>query len=268
LSKLSNASAVLRLFSPGRLDVSVTTVSQLLDMPKSSASRLLKAMLEEGFLARVEGSAKYKVGNLLFEVARLYRLNSSLIGAADEALSAVCRATGHTGYISILDGSDVLVIRAHQGSHALRVFTPLGQRAPAFATSTGRALLARLNDADARTLCADNFVPPSPNAPQSIDHLVELLARVRECGWSEAIDEAIPGVGSISTAVVDAESGERLSMCISFPSSTTSQSERNRIVTQLVAAARQVGAKFDDGFHSQHEFARLSSGSAAALRTR
>jgi IclR family transcriptional regulator, KDG regulon repressor len=261
---LSNASAVLRLFSPERLDVSVTIVSQLLGMPKSSASRLLKAMLREGLLARVEGSAKYKVGNLLFEVARLYRLNSSLIGAADDALSAVCRATGHTGYISILDGSDVLVIRAHQGSHALRVFTPLGQRAPAFATSTGRALLARLSDDAAQALCAENLTPPSPNTPQSIDDLLALLAEVRVRGWAEAIDEAIPGVGSISTAVVDVETGERLSMCISFPSSMISQSERNRIVTLLVAAARQVGAKFDDSFHSQLEFVRLSGGSAAA----
>ncbi len=107
-------------------------------------------------------------------------------------------------------------------------------------------------------------MPPSPNAPQSIDDLLALLAGVRECGWAEAIEEAIPGVGSISIAVVDAESGERLSICISFPSSTTSQSERNRIVTLLMAAARQVGAKFDDGFHSQREFATLSGGSAAA----
>lgn len=233
-------------------------------MPKSSASRLLKAMLREGLLSRVESSAKYKVGNLLFEVARLYRLNSSLIGAADEALSAVCRATGHTGYISILDGSDVLVIRMHQGSHALRVFTPLGQRAPAFATSTGRALLARLGDGDVRALYAEGFVPPSPNAPQSIDDLIALLAEVRSRGWAEAFDEAIPGVGSISTAVVDGEAGERLSMCISFPSSTILPAERSRIVTLLVAAARQVGAKFDDSFHSQLEFVRLSGGSAAA----
>lgn len=233
-------------------------------MPKSSASRLLKAMLREGLLSRVESSTKYKVGNLLFEVARLYRLNSSLIGAADEALSAVCRATGHTGYISILDGSDVLVIRMHQGSHALRVFTPLGQRAPAFATSTGRALLARLTDTEVREIYAEKFVPPSPNAPQMIDDLLTLLADVRLRGWSEAFDEAIPGVGSVSTAVVDGEAGERLSMCISFPSSTISQAEKNRIVTLLVAAARQVGAKFDDSFHSHLEFVRLSGGSAAA----
>lgn len=233
-------------------------------MPKSSASRLLKAMLREGLLSRVEGSAKYKVGNLLFEVASLYRLNSSLIGAADEALSAVCRATGHTGYISILDGSDVLVIRMHQGSHALRVFTPLGQRAPAFATSTGRALLARVSDADVRALHSEQFIPPSPNSPQSIDDLIALLAEVRQRGWAEAFDEAIPGVGSISTAVSDAEAGERLSMCISFPSSTISQAEKNRIATLLVVAARQVGAKFDDSFHGQFEFVRLSGGSTAA----
>jgi IclR family KDG regulon transcriptional repressor len=78
----------------------------MLGIPKSSASRLLKAMLQEGLLARHENSPRYKVGNLLFEVSQLYRLNSSLIELTDDVLKAICRETGHTGYLSILDGTD------------------------------------------------------------------------------------------------------------------------------------------------------------------
>ena len=131
MSTLGNAASILRLFTPDRLEISVTDVEDAC-IPKSSASRLLKAMLQEGLLARHENSPRYKVGNLLFEVSQLYRLNSSLIELTDDVLKAICRETGHTGYLSILDGTDVLVIRMHQGLHALRVFTPLGQRAPAF----------------------------------------------------------------------------------------------------------------------------------------
>ena len=128
MSTLGNVAAILRLFAPERLEISVTEVSRMLGVPKSSASRLMKAMMQAGILARHEGSPRYKVGNLLFEVAQLYRLNSSLIEQADEVLKAICRETGHTGYVSILDGTDVLVIRMHQGSHPLRVFTPLAAR--------------------------------------------------------------------------------------------------------------------------------------------
>jgi IclR family KDG regulon transcriptional repressor len=250
LSTLGNAASILRLFTPDRLEISVTDVSKILGLPKSSASRLLKAMLQEGLLARHENSPRYKVGNLLFEVSQLYRLNSSLIELVDDVLKAICRETGHTGYLSILDGADVLVIRMHQGSHALRVFTPLGQRAPAFATANGRTLMSRLSDEEVRAIHAEGLGAPSPNSPQSIDELVSALAEVRRRGWEEADDEAIPGVGSISVSVADPKSSESIGFCISYSASNIGTEEKNRIIALLTSAAQRIALRFGDSFFS------------------
>ena len=46
-------------------------------------------MLQEGLLSRSENPPRYKVGNLLFEISRLYRLNSSLIDVVDEAVKSI-----------------------------------------------------------------------------------------------------------------------------------------------------------------------------------
>ena len=197
-------------------------------------------MLQEGLLARHENSPRYKVGNLLFEVSQLYRLNSSLIELTDDVLKAICRETGHTGYLSILDGADVLVIRMHQGSHALRVFTPLGQRAPAFATANGRTLLARLSDDEVRAIHSDGLGVPSPNSPQGIDELLAALVEVRRKGWEEADDEAIPGVGSISVSVADPKLRESIGFCISYSASNIGTEEKNRIIALLTAAAHRI----------------------------
>ena len=238
------------MFAPDRLEISVTDVCLHLGMPKSTASRLLKAMREQGLLSRSENSTRYKVGNLLFEIARLYRLSSPLIEVVDEAVKALCRETGHTGYISILDGADVLVIRMHQGSHALRVFTPLGHRAAAFATANGRALLARLPDERVLALHAEGIVAPSPSAPQDIDSLLAALGRVRRQGWEEASDEAIPGVGSVAASVTDTETGETLAFCLSFPDSNVPTSDREQIAALVTAAARRIASRFGDPFFS------------------
>lgn len=252
MGTLSSVCAILRLFNAERLEISVTNVSSLLGMPKSSASRLLKSMLNEGLVSRMENSPRYKVGNLLFEISRLYRLNSSLIDVADGALKSICAETGHTGYISVLDGADVLVIRMHQGTHALRVFTPLGQRAPAFAAANGRTLLARLPEARVRALHIEGLVPVSPNSPQTLDDLLASLDDVRRCGWAEANDEAISGVGSISASVADPESGEALGMCISYPASNIATAEQERIISLLTAAARRIALRFDDPFFARY----------------
>lgn len=251
MSTLLNASSILRLFAPDRLEISVTDVSNLLGMPKSSVSRLLKAMLEAGLVTRMENSPRYKVGNLLFEISRLYRLSSSLIDTADDALKEICQQTGHTGYISVLDGADVLVIRMLQGSHALRVFTPLGQRVPAFAAANGRTLLARLSDDRVREEHVDGIAASSPNSPQSIDDLLAALDLVRRRGWAEANDEAISGVGSLSVSVADPETGEAIGLCISYPASNITPEEKSRITALLTTAARRIASRFDDPFFTR-----------------
>ena len=241
----------------------MTDVSRLLGMPKSSASRLLKAMREAGLVANVGSTPRYRVGHLLFEVARLHRVNSTLVGLTDQYLGAICRETGHTGYVSILDGPDVLVIRHHPGTQALRVVTPLGSRAPAFATSTGRALLARLGGEEVGALYEKPLVPPSPNAPQTLAELLSALEEVRRRGWCEAVDEAIPGVGSIAVSVADAENAETLSFCLSYSASQVPAAQRRRMIAMLTAAARDIGAKLDDLFWLRPELATAAAAYSA-----
>ena len=208
----------------------------------------MKSMRQEGLLSNVGATPRYRVGHLFFEIARQHRQNSTLIGLVDEALGAICRETGHTGYLSILDGNDVLVIRLHPGTHALRVVTPLGHRAPAFATATGRALLARLDDEEVRARHATPLLPPSSNSPQSIEQLLSALEDVRRRGWSEAIGEAIPGVGSIAVSINDPENSATLSFCLSYSASMVSDAERRRLIALLTGAARHIARKIDDPF--------------------
>jgi DNA-binding IclR family transcriptional regulator len=247
VNALANCAAVLRHFSADRRQLSVTEAAAMLGMPKSSASRLLKAMKEAGLLRHVAGTPRYEIGNLLFEVARLHRSSSDLTEMADQELRVLTRETGHTGYVSILDRTDVMAIRVHRGSHALQVVTPIGQRAPAFATANGRALLARLTDAEVRALHRGGLNPPSANAPQSVKALLAALGEIRQSGHVTAIDEAVPGVGSIAVSVGDAERQEALGFCLSFPAGVPLR-ERRRIRGLLVAAARRIAVQLDDPF--------------------
>ncbi len=193
MNSVDNVARVLRLFTPDRSVLSVTEVAQL-DLPKSSSSRLLKAMAETGLLAATGQGAGYSVGNLIFETSRRHRAHSTLSVIADEALAQIVKATGHTGYIAMLDRTEVLGLRMRPGSKPLRVVTSPGDRLPAFCSSTGRAMLARLEDEAVRAFYPAPWQPPSPNAPQTIDDLLTALATVREKGWSQATDEILPGV--------------------------------------------------------------------------
>lgn len=258
MNAIGNVANVLRLFTPERSALSVTEVALLLSLPKSSTSRLLKAMAEAGLLAN-SSSAGYSVGNLIFETSRRHRVNSTLSVIADEVLARITKATGHTGYIAILDGTDVLGLRMRPGSKPLRVVTAPGDRLPAFCSSTGRALLARLDDEAVRALYPVPLEPPSPNAPQTIDDLVAALAVVREKGWSQATDESLPGVESLAVCVEDRENGERVAICISYSAAMISANEKSRIITLLMRAGCEIGLKFDDEYWAAPRFAAFAA---------
>jgi IclR family transcriptional regulator, KDG regulon repressor len=259
MNSVGNVARVLRLFTPDRSVLSVTEVAQLLGLPKSSSSRLLKAMAETGLLAATEQPAGYCVGNLIFETSRRHRAHSTLSVAADEALARIAKTTGHTGYVAILDGTDVLGLRMRPGSKPLRVVTSPGDRLPAFCSSTGRAMLARFGDDAVRALYPAPLQPPSPNAPQTVDDLLTALALVRDKGWSQATDESLPGVESIAVCVEDRESTEQVSICISYSAAMISANEKQRIVTLLMRAGCEVGMKFDDEYWAAPRFAAFSA---------
>jgi len=259
MGAVGNVGRVLRLFTPERSLLSVTEVAQLLGLPKSSTSRLLKAMSSAGLLALADRSSGYCVGNLIFETSRRHRAHSTLSVHADEVLARIAKSTGHTGYVAIRDGTDILGLRMRPGSRPLRVVTSPGDRLPAFCSSSGRALLARLDDEAVRTLHTAPLQPPSPNAPQTMDDLLAALAAVREKGWAQATDESLPGVESLAVCVHDRESGESVAICISYSAAMISANEKSRIVTLLMRAGCEVGMKFDDEYWTAPRFAAFSA---------
>lgn len=246
MSILSAAADVLRLFSVTRSELTVTEVSQVLDLPKSNVSRLLRAMRDAGFLETVGDSKRYRPGLLLHQTGHIYRFATSLIDRADAVVARVADEIGHTGYISMRRGNDVVGITFHPGRNVLRVVSTIGDRIAAFASSTGRALLARLPDAEVAALYPRGFTPPSATAPQSLNDLMARIAEVRRSGFAESHDEAVRGVGAISVAVGDPVTGDEAALCISYPASTVTREERRRIIAALGAGAAEIASLTGD----------------------
>ncbi|MBO1074861.1 IclR family transcriptional regulator [Roseomonas marmotae] len=246
MATLANAADVLRCFTPERLELTLTDVVALLGTPKSSTSRLLRAMRDAGFLEMAPGSRRYRPGIMIFELGTTYRRASTLLARADEAVGRLSRRFGHTGYVSVLDGADVVGVAHHEGSSTLRVGTPIGRRLAAFSSSTGRSLLARRGDAEVRALHPEPLRPASPHSPRDMNALLALLAEVRHQGYAISLEEANPGVGGLAVAVGERATGEEVSLNLVYPVATVSVSERQAMLHALLAEATEIATLVDD----------------------
>jgi len=249
MSALPDAVAILKSFSAQEGAFSHTALVRKTGLPKSTVSRLLKVMKDEGLLSYDEETRTYRPGILLFQVGQLYRRHSGLLPLIERNLVQFAATIGHTVYIAMRDGAEQIVLRTVPGKNPLRVITAVGERSPAHATSNGRALLARLPLPVLRDIFPDGSLPVvSQNTPRTLDELLPRLARIRHGGISEAGNETLAGVSSLGIAIADPETRESYGIAVSFSSLATPPEEILHIRRALFALGKEVGSNVGDEF--------------------
>jgi DNA-binding IclR family transcriptional regulator len=240
MASLENAAIILRLINSLNRKVTVTDLVEHAAMPKSSASRLLAQMKDHGLLDRDDSTRAYGPSVMFLELSRLVRA-TSLSTRMQEALKRLSARSGHTGYISVLDGRDVLVLHVQPGSQPLRLTTFPGHRTPCWGTSTGRALLALDSDEAVMARLGHDLPYVCERVPATMDDLLARLAQVRQVRHAVAVNESIPGVASVSCAISDPSTRERLALCLSFPAAEAQAGTIDELASELLAEASSLG---------------------------
>ncbi|MCZ4059139.1 IclR family transcriptional regulator [Pantoea sp. LMR881] len=248
MTTLENAAAVLKLFqrkgiTQGHVGLTFTEVVEALTLPKSTVSRLLATMENQGLLERDAESRCFHIGRVLLAAVGHY-LSAPLVDSVSPAMVRLAANTGCMGYVSKLDGREVLVMRMFHGRHFTQLVTPPGSRMPATATSTGRALLALLSDEDVKARYQDVWQTVSPNSPQNVEALCGELAAIRQQGWSLARNETLGGISSLSVVVHNKHHGESVALCLSFLSQDAEPGYPPAILEALRATATEMAEKY------------------------
>jgi DNA-binding IclR family transcriptional regulator len=245
MTTLSNALRVLSLMSPGSPRLRVSEAARLLDLPKSSVSRLLKELTEGGFLERDEDRG-FRVGPELFRLGVLYRMRLPAEVRVDEELQKLVHRHGATAYVGVLSGSDLVVLRRHEGSSPVRFIQEPGSTIPAYATAVGRALLARLSDKDLTAALPRRLTCEGREVDMTREELLRELETVRRQGYAE-FDDRLLGVGALGVAI-QIVPGRDLGFALCFTRDSLVDAERHAIACELRDIARSIGVLCDDPF--------------------
>src|SRR5690606_20702863 len=106
--------------------------------------------------------------------------------------------------LTVLDGVGVVYVLRFQSHHVVSVNLKVGSRLPAYCTAPGRAMLAWLPSQEARRiLTASRRKKQTDYTETDPKRLMEILANVREQGYSLNNQEAFVGDISIAAPVRD-----------------------------------------------------------------
>lgn len=206
LSTVSNAARVLKAFRDGEGELGVSELSRRLGLGKSNIHRVLTTLVAEGLLVHEPNTRTYRLSLVLCELGEAAKANVNLHTAATPILEELRNTTGETVQVAVLDGTAVVYVERLESSHTLRLFTQIGRRMPAHATSTGKLLLAFLPDEEREAFFTDGptLEARTPYTITDHDALREELQRIRQRGWSENAQESEVGVASVGFPIRDA----------------------------------------------------------------
>jgi IclR family pca regulon transcriptional regulator len=223
--------------------IAMSTIVAKLGWTKPAVYRLLRTLESAGGLRRVDGKL-YVLGPKLITIGQAALRATGILDVAHPHMVALHDLTGETVVLTTLDDDEVLIIDRIETAQRLMPRYHVGERLPAYCTSTGQVLLSGLGDDEVRDrLSQEEFAPRGPRALASLDDLLLRLTTVRGRGYALNDEELTAGHRSIAAPVRDHTGATVGALSVSVPTVRISVAEISKVaVDSLIPTAEAISA--------------------------
>ena len=221
--------------APGPMQLSDLT--RELTVPKSTIHRICAVLVERGWAVRGDEGG-YSLG---IRALRLGSRSNDLPMVTAFRTVAAEFLTRHDEMLAlaVLDGEESLFIAIEETSQPVRLVTHIGSKTPAFASASGRVILAMLPPAaDRRTLRRAAARHADGTAAERRARAADLPGEVRQRGYAENMEETAIGLYAASVPVTNAAGMTLAALTTCIPTSRMTEERRGAMLDDLRAQGR------------------------------
>jgi len=248
VQSIRRAFAVLRALADGPLGVSDVAVAS--HIPKSTAARLLSALVAEGAVEQVPGERRYRLGPDLLSIASGLGETWDIVAIARPALVDLAAEMGEPAGVSIRDGWTVQYVDQVEppNPNPVQIRDWTGTRIPLHAVSSGQVFLAQLPAPVFARYLAEPLEAFTPRTLTAAPSLMERLREIRRDGHAWVRDEYAVGISSVAAPIADARAEIVAAVHVHGPSYRfPAPGQEDRIAGAVRAAAARIGARLRAG---------------------
>lgn len=216
-------------------------ISDRLGIPKSSMTHLLRTMTNRGYLHYDAETKRYGLGQAISDLSQNERFHGDLIQSAIRVLKVVTTETGESSALNLLRGDKSEVVACIMSGHRLMYHMQLGDQAPLYATSGGKALLAFLTPEQQEQYYASVKIESfTQNTITTLPDLRSEVAKVRLAGVARVTEEFTLGISGVARPILDENGIAIASLNIAAPSFRLGSREIKRAETVLENAVADI----------------------------
>lgn len=248
---LERALQILTVFNSNRQALSLSQLSEILNLSRATALRLCSTLIKYGFLKQDQQSKQYSLGFKLFELGSIVFYSLSLREIAAPHLSQLQIKLGKTVFLGILNQDEVLYIdKRDDPGNPISFTSNIGTRRPAYWGMMGSILMAYLPDNEIERLLKKS--PLTAFTKKSIirkDAFLKILHQVREQGFFIDVETAFEGITGISAPIRNFTGKVIAALGVGFISSSVDLRGLKKIVNEVLKTTSTISKEL--GYHEK-----------------
>jgi len=194
---------ILEFLAEAPEPVSFSQLLSGLKIPRSSLFHLLNNLLSRGYLVQDGPNGRYCLGGKVMQLASRVR-GPSVEVVVTRFLRQLSAEFNETSAFYVQSGDAAEVVASISSSQALTYTMKAGERAPLYAVSGGKIMLACMPQEQIRSYMENvRLEAITPQTITSITRLRKEIAAVRREGFAYSREEFTPGITGLAVAVLD-----------------------------------------------------------------
>ena len=248
--QVKSADRVLDLFellSRSSRGASHSNIAERLGIPKSSLTPLLRNMVLRGYVVAGLDGRSYQLGPQLLKLVRVGRIASDLAQEAESFLKQATREVGETSAFNQLHDDEQECVATVIGRHRLTTHMKVGEVAPLYATSGGKAMLALMPEGDQKDYFDRvRFKAWTDATIVRRRDLEKQLDKIKATGVAYSFEEYTPGIIGIGVAVLGPDNFPLGSVNFAIPAARYDEELGRNAARALKRCAADMCRLFDD----------------------
>jgi DNA-binding IclR family transcriptional regulator len=184
--------------------LSLTMISQKLNLPTSTVFRLLSVLRDRNYIDKNDTTNVYKLGLGFLELTSMYLGSLELKTEAKPYLRRLSQQTGQVVFMGIEQQNELVYIDKYDQFNERNNYCFIGQRHQLYCTALGKSLLIGHSNEDIRMLYEHTGLAPyTEKTITDIDELIKQIEQNRERGYSIDDEENVMGIYCVASPVYD-----------------------------------------------------------------
>ena len=215
---LAKALNVIECFTVSEPELGITEICKKLDLNKSNVHDIISTFEAFGYLSKNKSNNRYHLHSSVLRLAGVMNRARPQKEEISKLVRGIGEETSETVYYGIKSGNSIMYLDYVSSASLVVPKQVIGLTAPLYCTSTGKAILAELDEEEIDDVISEGLSPLTENTITDPEELKKELQKIRERGYSVDNMEHEYGVMGVGMTVRDMEKNVVAAISVSGPS--------------------------------------------------